>query len=115
MSQVVSGYYTLGARLSDPRQVRTLAVVGFVVLALVAMVGSAHAGVGGVEFEALFDWLNGSIEGFLGRAIVTGAFIAFSLIAAGRQQPMIAMGAAVLAMVVGFGPGIINSFVTGLI
>ncbi len=115
MSQVLNGYYNLGVRLSDPRQMRTFAVVGFVVLALVAMVGSAHAGVDGGEFEALFDWLNGSISGFLGRAIVTGGFIAFALAAAGRQQPMMAMGAAVLAMIIGFGPTIVNSFVTGVI
>ena len=116
MSQaMVSGYYNLGARLSDLRQLRTVAVVGFVVLALVFMMGSAFAGTGGTQFDPVFTWLNDSITGGLGRAIVVAGLIGGVFAAAGRQQPMLAMSAAVLALIVGFGPGIVTSFVTGTI
>ena len=111
----MKGYYTVGARLTDPRQLRLLALVVFVVMAVLFNVGAAIAGTGGLEFAPIFDWLNESISGGLGRAIVVAGLIGFVFAAAGRQQPMIAMGAAVLALIVGFGPGIVTSFVTATI
>lgn len=110
----VEGYYKFGAYLADPRKMRTAAVTMTLML-LLFMTTVTWAGSSGTEFQPIFDWLNNSISGFLGRAIVTGGFIAFALIAAGRQAPMMAFGAAVLALIVGFGPGIVNSFVTATI
>jgi hypothetical protein len=114
MNVVLNGYYKLGARLADPHAMRTWAVIAMLTMLLCASM-TVMAGVGGVEFDPVFDWLNNSISGSLGRAIVTGGFIVFAMVAAGRQAPMLAMGAAVLALIVGFGPGIVQSFVTGVI
>ncbi len=114
MNAVLNGYYKLGACLADARRMRASAVVVVLVTTL-CMTTLSVAGTQGVEFQPIFDWLNNSISGFLGRAIVTGGFIAFALIAAGRQAPMMAFGAAVLALVVGFGPCLVNSLVTATI
>lgn len=105
--------------LSAPRAqvpVSKLLTVGLIFAVLFFLVVfNADAGVTGLEFKATYELVVGWAKGYLGKIFAISAFLVGCGFAAARQNPMPAIFGLVLALIIGFGPGLIESMLTATI
>lgn len=100
-----------GACLS--RQVAVgLVLTGTVFLGLHA---AAHAGTTGTEFQGAYDTVMDIADGYGGKLVALGAFVAGIVGGIARQSPMIFASAAATSIAVGVGPGVVDSLVGAMI
>lgn len=77
-------------------------------------VGSAaYAGSTGAEFQQIYELFLGWATGFLGKAMAIAAFLLGAGIGVAKQTVLPAILGIVFAVVLAFGPGIINGIVVG--
>lgn len=94
------------ARKSLPLALCATAVVG---------AGGAAAGTSGAEFQQVYNLFLGWATGFLGKAMAIAAFLLGAGVGVAKQTVLPAILGIVFAIVLAFGPGIINGIVTGTI
>lgn len=95
---------------------RKTMIIGLVAIAVMAiMMVSAQAGVTGTEFQATYDLIVGWAKGYLGKIFAVVAFLIGCGFAAARQNAMPAIYGLVLALIIGFGPGLIESILTATV
>ena len=94
---------------------KTLLIAALMVCALLAMLASAKAGVTGTEFQATYDLIVGWAKGYLGKIFAVAAFLIGAGFSAARQNPMPAIFGLVLALIIGFGPSLIESILTATV
>lgn len=91
-------------------------IIAFVaVLAVLAMMASAQAGTTGAEFKDTYDLVIGWAKGYLGKIFAVVAFLIGAGFSAARQNPMPAVFGLVLALIVGFGPALIEKILTATV
>ncbi len=88
---------------------KTIVITSIVLLALIVMMTAANAGTTGLEFKALYEQIMGWAKGYLGKIFAVAAFLIGAGFSAARQSPMPAIFGLVLALVIGFGPALIES------
>lgn len=108
----------LTCQVATTRQIQksrilTAALV-FIVLMFMLNLG-ADAGVTGLEFKATYDLVVGWAKGYLGKIFAICAFLVGCGFAAARQNPMPAIFGLVLALIIGFGPDLIESMLTATV
>ena len=91
----------------------TAVLVFGVLMSLVVF--NADAGVTGLEFKATYDLVVGWAKGYLGKIFAISAFLVGCGFAAARQNPMPAIFGLVLALIIGFGPDLIDSMLTATV
>lgn len=94
-------------------RILTAALV-FIVLMFLLNLG-ADAGVTGLEFKTTYDLVVGWAKGYLGKIFAISAFLVGCGFAAARQNPMPAIFGLVLALIIGFGPDLIESMLTATV
>lgn len=94
---------------------KTLLIATMVLMAVMALMATAHAGVTGTEFQVTYDLLVGWAKGYLGKIFAVAAFLIGAGFSAARQNPMPAIFGLVLALIIGFGPSLIESVLTATI
>lgn len=77
--------------------------------------GVVHAGTSGLEFKDTYDLLIGWAKGYLGKIFAVGAFLVGCGFSAARQSPLPAIFGLVLALIIGFGPGLIEKILSATI
>lgn len=92
-----------------------MVIATVIILAILALMASAQAGVTGVEFQATYDLIVGWAKGYLGKIFAVAAFLIGAGFSAARQNPMPAIFGLVLALIIGFGPALIESILTATI
>ncbi len=94
---------------------KSLLIAALVVLALIVMTTAAKAGVTGTEFQATYDLIVGWAKGYLGKIFAVAAFLIGCGFSAARQNPMPAIFGLVLALIISFGPSLIESILTAIV
>ena len=94
---------------------KTLLIAALTSCAILAMLASAKAGVTGTEFQATYDLIVGWAKGYLGKIFAVAAFLIGCGFSAARQNPMPAIFGLVLALIIGFGPSLIESILTATV
>ena len=94
---------------------RTIIIAALVLLSVVVMVTTAKAGTTGPEFQATYDLIVGWAKGYLGKIFAVAAFLIGAGFSAARQNPMPAVFGLVLALIIGFGPNLIESILTATV
>jgi conjugal transfer pilus assembly protein TraA len=94
---------------------KTLLIAALAVVALLVTMSSARAGVTGTEFQATYELIVGWAKGYLGKIFAVAAFLIGCGFSAARQNPMPAIFGLVLALIIGFGPGLIESILTATV
>lgn len=74
---------------------------------------AAYAGSTGAEFQQIYELFLGWATGFLGKAMAIAAFLLGAGIGVAKQTVLPAILGIVFAVVLAFGPGIINGIVVG--
>lgn len=105
---------TFNFNVTDTQR-RTLMWVGFVLLAAFILMGTAVAGTTGTEFQDTYDLIVGWAKGYLGKIFAVAAFLVGCGFAAARQNPMPAVFGLVLALIIGFGPSLIEKILTATV
>lgn len=93
----------------------TLIVASIIFVAIIALMTTAKAGVTGTEFQATYDLIVGWAKGYLGKIFAVAAFLIGAGFSAARQNPMPAIFGLVLALIIGFGPSLIESILTATV
>lgn len=94
---------------------KTLVLSTLIIMAVLLLMAGAHAGVTGTEFQATYDMVVGWAKGYLGKLFAVAAFLVGCGFSAARQNPLPAIFGLVLALVIGFGPALIESILTATI
>lgn len=94
---------------------KTIIIASLVVLSVIAMMTAAKAGVTGTEFQPTYELIVGWAKGYLGKIFAVAAFLIGAGFSAARQNPMPAIFGLVLALIIGFGPGLIESILTATV
>lgn len=94
---------------------KTLLLAALALVALLVTMSSARAGVTGTEFQATYELIVGWAKGYLGKIFAVAAFLIGCGFSAARQNPMPAIFGLVLALIIGFGPGLIESILTATV
>lgn len=94
---------------------KTLLIAALALAALLVTMSSARAGVTGTEFQATYELIVGWAKGYLGKIFAVAAFLIGCGFSAARQNPMPAIFGLVLALIIGFGPGLIESILTATV
>lgn len=97
------------------RQKRIVLALSFVAVAMLMMIAAAHAGTTGDEFKEVYDLFIGWAKGYLGKIFAIAAFLIGCGFAAARQTPMPAIFGLIMALIIGFGPGLIEKILTAII
>ena len=94
-----------------PNELMRFVVLGLIASILMSLVfqSQAHAGVTGVEFKGLYDFVYGAATGYLGRAICIFAGIVGIASGAALGKAIPAIIGVVLAVFGTLGPVIVNS------
>ena len=79
------------------------------VLTVIILAGSSYAGTTGSEFQGVYDLISGWSTGYLGRIIALGTFLVGLSATIVRQSLLPVVVALGVAIVVAFGPGIIDA------
>lgn len=108
----------LTCQVATTRQIQksrilTAALV-FIVLMFLLSLG-ADAGTTGLEFQVTYDLIVGWAKGYLGKIFAISAFLVGCGFSAARQNPMPAVFGLVLALIIGFGPSLIESMLTATV
>lgn len=94
---------------------KTFLIATLCIVAVLAMMTAAKAGVTGTEFQATYDLIVGWAKGYLGKIFAVAAFLIGAGFSAARQNPMPAIFGLVLALIIGFGPSLIESILTATV
>lgn len=94
---------------------RTFFIVSLFFVSVIAMMAAAKAGVTGTEFQETYDLLVGWAKGYLGKIFAVAAFLVGCGFSAARQNPMPAVFGLVLALIIGFGPSLIERILTATV
>lgn len=95
---------------------KNMLVMALCLLAALLFVStSAHAGTTGSEFKDTYDLVMGWAKGYLGKIFAVSAFLVGCGFSAARQNPMPAIFGLVLALIIGFGPTLIEKLLTAVI
>jgi conjugal transfer pilus assembly protein TraA len=94
---------------------RKTMIIASLIFVIVALMATAKAGVTGAEFQATYDLLVGWAKGYLGKIFAVAAFLIGCGFSAARQNPMPAIFGLVLALIIGFGPALIESILTATV
>lgn len=94
---------------------KTLVIATMVLMVIMALMATAHAGVTGTEFQVTYDLIVGWAKGYLGKIFAVAAFLIGAGFSAARQNPMPAIFGLVLALIIGFGPSLIESILTATV
>lgn len=94
---------------------KTLVIATMLLMVIMALMATAHAGVTGVEFQPTYDLIIGWAKGYLGKIFAVAAFLIGAGFSAARQNPMPAIFGLVLALIIGFGPSLIESILTATV
>jgi conjugal transfer pilus assembly protein TraA len=94
---------------------KTFVVLSIVLAIAMVFMATVHAGTTGLEFKETFDLLVGWAKGYLGKIFAVAAFLIGCGFSAARQNPMPAIFGLVLALIIGFGPNLIDSILTATI
>lgn len=89
--------------------------IALTLAAIALLMSSAHAGVTGTEFQETYDLIVGWAKGYLGKIFAIAAFLIGAGFSAARQNPMPAIFGLVLALIIGFGPSLIESILTAVV
>jgi conjugal transfer pilus assembly protein TraA len=109
-------YETRGYMVSlSERQKKLVLAVSFFAISMLLMVVAAQAGTTGTEFKELYDMFIGWAKGYLGKIFAILSFLIGCGFAAARQSPMPAVFGLIMAMIIGFGPGLIEKLLTAVI
>ncbi len=91
------------------------AALAIVLLLMCVLMVSAQAGVTGDEFQETYDLIVGWAKGYLGKIFAVASFLVGCGFAAGRQTPIPAIFGLVLALIIGFGPVLIERILTATV
>jgi conjugal transfer pilus assembly protein TraA len=94
---------------------RTVQIICLALAVMVALMVCAKAGTTGLEFKETYDLIIGWAKGYLGKTFAIAAFMIGSGVAAARQTAMPAIFGLVLALILAFGPGLIEKILTATI
>jgi conjugal transfer pilus assembly protein TraA len=95
---------------------KTLIQLGALLLLTVFfLMATAHAGTTGDEFKDTYDLVMGWAKGYLGKIFAVAAFLIGAGFSAARQNPMPAIFGLVLALIIGFGPALLEKILTATI
>lgn len=104
------------AFFASPAKKRLVVQLALMVLFVFALCFvQAHAGTTGDEFKDTYDLIIGWAKGYLGKIFAVAAFLVGCGFAAARQNPMPAIFGLVLALIIGFGPGLIEKLLTAVV
>ena len=92
---------------------KTQVVLAAVALSLLA--GSALAGVTGTEFQSLYDWINGVVTGYFGKAVAVAAVGLGALMSMARVNPIPILSGVGFAIFLQYTPTIISGVLTATI
>lgn len=92
-----------------------LRVAVLLVIVTVVLATCAQAGTTGTEFQETYDLLLGWAQGYLGKIFAIAAFLIGCAFAAARQTAMPAIFGLVLALIIAFGPSLIERILTATI
>jgi len=92
---------------------KTKVILAAVVLSTVA--GSAFAGVTGTEFQALYNWLIGMVQGFGGRAVSIGAIAIGALMSIAKVNPIPILSGVGFAIFLQYTPAMVTGILTATI
>lgn len=84
-------------------------------LTFVVCLASTHAGTTGNEFQDTYDLIMGWAKGYLGKIFAVASFLIGCGFSAARQNPMPAIFGLVLALIIGFGPSLLEKILTATI
>ena len=94
---------------------KALKVSGLAALLGTAMMGAAHAGTSGTEFQDAYDLILGWLGGYLGRAIALCFFVIGIFMGVARQNLMAGGIAVAAAFSIAIMPGILDGVLTGTV
>jgi conjugal transfer pilus assembly protein TraA len=92
---------------------KTQVVLAAVALSLIA--GSTYAGVTGTEFQSLYDWINGVVTGYFGKAVAVAAVGLGALMSMARVNPIPILSGVGFAIFLQYTPTIISGVLTATI
>jgi conjugal transfer pilus assembly protein TraA len=98
---------------SQPRNM--LRLLAITVMVMIVLMACAVAGTTGEEFRETYDLLIGWAKGYLGKIFAVAAFLIGCGFSAARQNPMPVIFGLVLALIVGFGPSLIERILTATV
>lgn len=82
-------------------------IIAFVLAAL-----SSHAGAGGTEFTQVYDQITGWANGTLGKTLAVSALLVGLGVGVIKQSIIAAVVGVAMALVSGFGPGVIDGVIS---
>lgn len=91
------------------------AIAGFVCAAMLMVTTAAQAGTGGSEFSDIYDLLTGWSKGTLGKVMAVGMFLVGIGMGIVKQSVMAAVTGVGGALVLNYGPAVIDNVFTALI
>lgn len=106
---------TPGLPKMEARTARLFIQVAFLLVCATIFISGAIAGTTGEEFKETYDLLMGWATGYLGKIFAIAAFLVGCGWAAGKQNPMPAIFGLVLAIIIGFGPGLVEKLLTAVV
>ena len=102
-------------RLVHAHTHKNFIIASLAILTVIILMTRAKAGVTGTEFQATYDLIVGWAKGYLGKIFAVAAFLIGAGFSAARQNPMPAIFGLVLALIIGFGPALIESILTAVV
>lgn len=98
------------AARSTPAVEKMLMIALFLALAFVSM--SSQAGAGGTEFTQVYDQITGWANGTLGKTLAVSALLVGLGVGVIKQSIIAAVVGVAMALVSGFGPGVIDGVIS---
>lgn len=89
--------------------------VALVGAALFLIAGSAFAGTTGAEFQNLYNWINGVVTGYFGRAVAVAAVGIGALLSIARVNPLPILAGVGFAIFLQYTPTIITGIMSATI
>ncbi|MDP1573079.1 MAG: TraA family conjugative transfer protein [Pseudomonadota bacterium] len=85
------------------------------VIALSMIAGGASAGVTGDEFKDLYDWINGVVTGYFGRAVAVAAVGMGALMSMAKVNPIPILAGVGFAIFLQYTPTIISGVLSATV
>ncbi|TXF11195.1 TraA family conjugative transfer protein [Pelomicrobium methylotrophicum] len=89
--------------------------ISLVGAALFLIAGSAFAGTTGTEFQNLYNWMNGVVTGFFGKAVSVAAVGIGAILSIARVNPIPILSGVGFAVFLQYTPTIISGILTATI
>lgn len=94
---------------------KAILIVAALLVLLVLMVGIAHGGTTGSEFQGIYDKIKDWTSGYLGRSIAAFAFLLGLGAGVAKGSPIPAIAGVVFALFVSFGPAVLEGIATATV